>query len=373
MRRFWKQGVALAAVAAAISALCSSPAPAKPPAGGGGYVVRALDANPGTAYDIQGHADFAEVVGEVSNKARYWQLDGTGNIVASVDLSSPATAAYSAASGINSDGLIVGWYDRGDNTYCALAWASSGSDPIELPVPAGVRFAGADHINDNWLVIGWFAPSSGLTSLVAWQLALDDNGKLTCVDHIVIATAETGVILRGGLNNDGYVVNNLGERAWRWQVVWDDTLGLVVVSGQQLRAEPSIATGINQAGTVCGTYVNANTGRSEGYALKLDGTFHKLNLKVASYEQAYADATAINDASPVQVAGEVEVWRGNRFSRSPSVLWDLNGGVVTLPLNDYSSSLTTKPIFALDDSGWAVGTAELVTRNQFLPFLLKPR
>lgn len=54
---------------------------------------------------------------------------------------------------------------------------------------------------------------------------------------------------------------------------------------------------------------------------------------------------------PVQVAGEADIWRGNTPVRSPSVLWDLNGGVTTLPLDDFGYALTFEPIFALENNG----------------------
>jgi hypothetical protein len=363
----------MASIVLTLALICSTPTDAKkptaPPGGGGGkdggsYSARFLDSVPGTAFDIAHHEDYTEVVGRIDpGIARYWLLDADGETVFFADL---AGNGSKGARAINRDGVIVGW-DIGADGARPVVWQDFVAPPLELPVPDGFTGGASAHdINDNLLVVGYLTPDNGVASVVAWQLDIV-NGFLVTRDTIVVATGdELGTV---SLNNNGFLAAAVDYHAWRWQVIWNPELGtaggLEVVSADHLFQ--GTVTGINEAGTVCGQY----TGALEGYVMTLDGDLTLFTLPVNGKENAsLVQATAINDAIPIQVAGSGDVWRGNQFTRSPTVIWDLDGDMVTLPLDD-SSPLVLNTIYALDDAGWGVGMSHDSTTH--LPVIVIPK
>ena len=370
----------ITAFALTIALLCLTPTHAKKPdkpgrgggdgEGGDSYAARFLDSAPGTAYDIAHHQDYVEVVGRIDpGIARYWMLDANGDTVLSVDL---VGSESQGALGINQVGVIVGWSLGADGAR-PVVWHDFLAEPFELPLPDGfVGHANAAFINNSLLVVGYLTPDEGDASIAAWQLHIVD-GVLVTRDAIIVATGNEFGAQTGGLNDNGYLATTLDDHVWRWQVVWNPALGtaggLEVLTADLLLQ--GVATGINEAGTVCGQSTGAP--EVEGFAMTLEGTLTLFTLPVKGKEKAsLVQATAINDATPVQIAGSGDVWRGNQFSRSPTVIWNLDGDTVTLPLDD-SSPTVLNTIYALDDAGWGVGMARDSDSSTHLPVIVIPR
>jgi len=383
------------AIAVAIGLCCSGEAwaakPVKPPPPPDpvSYTLVELSDNEGNVYDINQLDGGVEVVGilydasgEVEvRRAHYWMVDAAGNVLLSLDLPTlpptrPEATIHSGALAVNNHGVVVG-YQLEEEDFLAvrpLLWPHGAAAPIELPLPEGAVGASASSINDEGIVVGT-ASSLDEESLVAWKVAVVD-GVWTVHDTQTILTSPG--ILGAEVANSGYVCTNLNypdSRAHRLRLAWDgEQIWEVAGSRTQLFNVYSQAQGINEAGTVCGSY---NDGRSWAFVMNAAGMQLVLpqlpggRIGGQPYEIRNFAANGLNNASPLQVVGIGSIvikktleWRGD-----VGVLWNIGGSAVNL------DTATSRELYLNDinDAGWNVGDA--VDTEDFLlrqPVVLIP-
>jgi uncharacterized membrane protein len=254
-----------------------------------------------------------------------------------------------------------------------LLWPHGAAAPIALPLPAGASGASAASINDAGIVVGW-AYSGDDVSLVAWKVAVV-NGVWAVQDTEVILTSPVWLV---GLNitNRGYVCTSLNSRAHRLRLSWDDEqVWEVAGSRTQLFDISSQASGINEAGTVCGLYYDG--GRSWAFAMNVVGELLDLPQLpggrggTTRYEIRNNGASGLNNATPLQVVGTATIVIVDTFEDrgSVGVLWNVGAGAVDL------DAIASRDVYPHDsnDAGWIVGDA-VDTENFLLrqPVVLIP-
>jgi hypothetical protein len=313
-------------------------------------------------------------------RAHYWMVDAAGHVLLSFDLPTlsptlPGATVHSGARAVNNQGVVVGYQWEDDDCPDTppfldtrpLLWPQAAAAPIELPLPEGARGGNADSINDEGIVMG---TAFGLDEmiLVAWKTAVV-NGVGTVQDTQVILSAAGG-LLRGDIANSGYLSTTLvlsadpehyGDyRAYRLRLDWDDDeVWEVAGSRTQLFDFYSGASRVNEAGTVCGSYMDG--GRSWAFAMNAAGDLLDLaqlpggRIRGQTYEIHNDWASGLNNATPLQVVGKASIvivatfeGRGN-----VGVLWNVGTGAVNL------NAATSRDLFPHDinDAGWIVGDA----------------
>ena len=159
--------------------------------------------------------------------------------------------------------------------------------------------------------------------LVAWKVAVVD-GVAIVLDTQVILSAATAYASQ--VANSGYVSATIASeptnyRAFRLRLDWNaEEVWEVAGSRTQLFDVYSNAAGVNEAGTVCGTY---NDGGSRAFVMTVTGDFLELpelpggRIRGQPYVIRNEDANALNNASPLQVVGDADIvitetseWRG---------------------------------------------------------------
>lgn len=388
------------AITVAIGLCCSGEAwaakPVKPPPPPDPvtYTLVELSDSEGFVRDINQLDGGVEAVGILHDnsgeveirRAHYWMVDAAGDVLLSLDLQTlPPTLAeatvHSGALAVNNQGVVVGYQSEEEDFLAVrpLLWPHGAAAPIELPLPEGAVGAMASSINDAGIVVGT-AYSGDDQSLVAWKVAVV-NGVWTVQDTQIILSAP--VIGGNHVVNSGYVCTNVAanpayptdHRAHRLRLAWDgEQVWEVAGSRTQLLNIYSQAAGINEAGTVCGSY---NDGRSRAFVMNAAGTLLVLpqlpggRIGGQAYEIRNFAANGLNNASPLQVVGIGSIvikktleWRGD-----VGVLWNIGGSAVNL------DAATSRDLYLNDinDAGWIVGDA--VDTEDFLlrqPVVLIP-
>ncbi len=365
------------AIAVAIGLCCSGDAwaakPVKPPPPVTYRLVELSDSE-GNMFDINQLDGGVEAVGILHDnsgevevrRAHYWMVDAAGNVLLSLDLQTlpptlPEATVHSCALAVNNHGVVVGYQLEEMDVLAVrpLLWPHGAAAPIELPLPEGAVGANASSINDQGIVVG---TAYGLNdmSLVAWKVTVV-NGVWTVQDTETILTSPG--VLGAEVANSGYVCTNLNDpnsRAYRLRLAWDgEQVWEVAGSRTQLFDIYSQAQGINEAGTVCGSY---NDGRSWAFVMNAAGTLLVLpqlpggRIGGQAYEIRNFAANGLNNASPLQVVGRGSIvitktseWRGD-----VGVLWNIGGSAVNL------DTATSRDLYLNDinDAGWIVGDAE---------------
>lgn len=314
-------------------------------------------------------------------RAHYWMVDAAGHVLLSLDLQTlppvqPKAIVHSGAQAVNNHGVVVGYQLEETDVLAVrpLLWPHGAAAPIELPLPEGAVGADASSINDEGIVVGT-ASSLDEEILVAWKVAAV-NGVWTVQDTQIILTSPG--VLGAEVANSGYVCTNLNypdSRAYRLRLAWDgEQVWEVAGSRTQLFNIYSMAQGINEAGTVCGSY---NDGRSWAFVMNAAGTLLVLpqlpggRIGGQAYEVRNFAANGLNNASPLQVVGIGSIvikktleWRGDVGG-----LWNIGGSAVNL------DAATSRDLYLNDinDAGWIVGDA--VDTEDFLlrqPVVLIP-
>jgi len=343
------------------------------------YTLVELSDSEGYVRDINQLDGGVEVVGILHDnsgeaevrRAHYWMVDAAGHVLLSLDLQTlppvpPDAIVHSSAEDVNNQGVVVGYQvDQTDVLGIRpVLWATGASAPFELPLPEGASGAMAMSINDEGIVVGT-ARSLDTESLVAWKVTVV-NGVWTVQDTQKILIAPG--LLAAQVVNSGYVCTSVAAdpayptsyRAYRLKLAWDgEQVWEVAGSRTQLFNIYSQAQGINEAGTVCGSY---NDGRSWAFVMNAAGTLLVLpqlpggRIGGQAYEIRNFAANGLNNASPLQVVGRGSIvitktleWRGD-----VGVLWNIGGSAVNL------DTATSRDLYLNDinDAGWIVGDAE---------------
>jgi hypothetical protein len=158
--------------------------------------------------------------------------------------------------------------------------------------------------------------------------------------------------------------------SWDDEQVWE-----VAGSRTQLFDISSQASGINEAGTVCGLYYDG--GRSWAFAMNVVGELLDLPQLPGGrggrtrYEIRNNGASGLNNATPLQVVGTATIVIVDTFEDrgSVGVLWNVGAGAVDL------DAIASRDVYPHDsnDAGWIVGDA-VDTENFLLrqPVVLIP-
>ncbi|GLZ28302.1 hypothetical protein Lesp02_04920 [Lentzea sp. NBRC 105346] len=137
------------------------------------------------------------VVGQSGIRAVRWNTNGDIDWL-------PGPAKQCAANDINDSGVIVGTCDDSYNSF-AVRWNTDGSRPSLLPpLPDDTR-AGATGVNAEGLVVGWSANAAGERHAVAWS-----NGTTVRLG--------TGVSAANKVNDRGDISVTLDGHAVRWNL-----------------------------------------------------------------------------------------------------------------------------------------------------------
>ena len=337
MSRFWKQSVALLALAAVVGLWCFSPSLAKPP--GGGYTALVLDpklpqtADSILALDVNDHNSVVGYTSTASNEhhALFWTV--AGGKVTAFHLGSGAMA-----NGVNNHDAAVGLRGGTDGTM-AVYWPGPQVPPTDLLPPDGHVSSAARKINDHGFVVGGSRESGSMRDTpVAWRI-IESGGQPVVSQPLVLgrlaldkdAWAED-VGQAEEVENGVYAArvcgtaydSNDNERAVIWDVVsFVDAQGVPqmdVVSGPtDLGALPgdseSYGDAINKYGDVCGT---------PGFRKLFGQPIEPLLPPSSIQEPGFSHLGGINDKA--EVVGTY--YYG--FGYSAPILWRADGSATNL-------------------------------------------
>ena len=147
-------------------------------------------------------------------------------------------------------------------------------------------------------------------------------------------------------------------RACRLKLAWDDQqVWEIAGSWAQLFDIYSQAAGINEAGTVCGSY---NDGGSWAFVMNVAGDLLELpelpggRIRGQTYVIRNMCANALNNADALQVVGDGSIRIIETFESrgTVGVLWNVGSGAV-----DMTSAADGRQTYLHDinDAGWIVG------------------
>jgi uncharacterized membrane protein len=168
----------------------------------------------------------------------------------------PNGGANADALGLSSNGLIVGDADSSASSRQAVEWSTSGAITA-LPQPANTFQSQAFAVNASGVAVGDVVSSTdGDSHAVMWA-----NGKVTDLspgtvlglNAVANAISDSGVIVGGGGNGDGFVYQN--GTATDLNTLIAPTTGLTL----------GAATGVNSKGLIAGSATL--NGKSVGYIL----------------------------------------------------------------------------------------------------------
>ena len=109
------------------------------------------------------------------------------------------------AQDVNDSGVVVGEAQSASGR--SFAWAYTGGKVIKLPIPKGYTGAEATAINATGQVAGVLFTPNG-TAAAVWR-SVSANAEVNVLDAPGAATAF-------GISDDGVVVGQVGEHAYRW-------------------------------------------------------------------------------------------------------------------------------------------------------------
>jgi probable HAF family extracellular repeat protein len=168
-------------------------------------------------------------------------------------LQEPPGATSSEASGLNAQGVIVGFATVGD-TLRALLWPSATAAPVQLPGFGGA-YSLAQSINDDNVVLGAAQDLAGDTVVVTWQPTAGSYGVTRIVARPDSASPADTVgqdYAPTGINDHGQIAGNLpsdpGETSgFFWSKEALDTI-------EAPTGGTTDANGINNLGMVVGSF-----------------------------------------------------------------------------------------------------------------------
>jgi hypothetical protein len=391
------------AIAVLIGWVCASPVAAqkgKPPKPGGSTTYKTvwLSSNQGWASATNQLADgVVEVVGMIRDnsgaseirRAHYWMVEPAGNVLLSINLETlppvlSGATVHSDALDVNNHGVVVGSQSEETDVLVVrpVLWPSGADAPIALPLPAGAVWGNASSINDAGIVVGTVAYSVDVKTLVAWKVAVVD-GLWTVQDTQIILDTNTPGLMSAHVVNSGYVCTNVAVaptapwdyRAYRLKLAWDgEQVWEVPDSRTQLFNVYSTANGINEQGTVCGSY---NDGRSRAFVMNAAGNLLTLpqlpggRIGGQQYEVRNCVAYGLNNASPLQAVGlaNIVITKTSEMRGDVGVLWNVGGSAVDL---DAATSQDVTP-YDINDGGWiAANAVETQSPQRHRPIVLIP-
>lgn len=258
-------------------------------------------------------------------RAARWSVDlATDNVTAAVELSPLAGNGYSAAYGLNDNGVVVG--ESGDNADAAIVavyWPSGSTAAVKL-TPLAAGNSAAHGINSAGRVVGEATSAGGKTVPVTWA------GTGTApVALAMLSGGTTGSAY--SVSDDGVIVGESEAaggaiRAVRWKVdAATGTVGAPTDLGALSGHVKSVAMGVNRDGIIVGESESASgeihvvTWR-EGSLLGIPTGFDIDDLGVAGTSSSGA---AINDS------GWIVGWSNDNNSIPRNALWNAFGSPMT--------------------------------------------
>lgn len=394
MRRFWRQAVAVLALAAAVGLWCLSPALAKKPSGGGGgggggtpttkpYRLVKLPGG-GSGYGLSMNqldplSGTVEIVGRGGDGlAHYWRVadSGTDPVLIDFSLALPPNSDRSNANDVNDSGVIVGYtlLSEDAGSLRAVFWPDAVSDPVELPVPDGFDGAAyAEAVNSSGIVVGYLHHSSGAVELAAWQILEDAFGPYGSSPTVFPWTGWVGF----DVNDAGWVAATSTldgtQKAQRFQLVWNGTHFTIAAGGGNVFGPDVVESNtlaINQRGDVAGEQVNdeiiSNVGiTSNVFAMSVSGTLLNLPTSIGKNSRVVgvSSVSGINDATAahaVQVLAEVRTRDKSGYVNAPRWCVFEEHGTATI-LEDATALPAglayLDNLSALNDASWICGAA----------------
>ncbi|NUQ63011.1 MAG: hypothetical protein HUU20_11005 [Pirellulales bacterium] len=387
MCRFWKQGVALLAVAAGL--WCLSPTLAKPPGGGGGNspsytIVKLDDANgaysDGIALGINNRINnLTEVVGYVHDpalggalRAACWELATSGGTIRStlsILNGIPDVVEPSDAYAVNDAGEIVGLgFEPGGEEGLALYWSGANAIPLLLPPLAGDNESIALAINIDGVICGRSNIRGGVHRAVVWRINLIGGSPVVWGP---VALPDTGAGSRAYSMNDNdsfgvAAVSGVDDGAavvWSVQSLADGSLTVSPIP--IIFDDGAEANGINDADTACG-YLYGTTVE----AVVWTGSSRRILNRAKFVTEAYA--SDINNNGAIVGTGH---YRRNFDVGDRAVVWpSATSSMILLDKFLVSSPFTTLlQAEAVNDQGQIAGWGWMGGVAQYGAFVAVPK
>jgi hypothetical protein len=375
MSRFWKQGIALVALAAAMGLLCLSPSLAARPGGGGttgpSYQIVELDSAGGLfegyPFDIN---NAGLIVGGGTGSAACWTVTKTDTTVTTTLHLLDGEGAF----GVNDAGEIVG-----SSNETAAYWENRNAAPQPLPVPMGSTRSIAEAINSTGVICGWaeFSDAGGQRSQVAlvWRVTAEGIwGPLVLPALAPLDSTAAFAVNDNDAHDAALVVGQEWESstgvgaglAWSVTSLPDGSLTVDPVP-DVLDAQAS-GTGVNDSGVICG-YVYPD-------AVVWDGTSKRILDRSATIS-AFGGRKACNSANAYAInAGGVIVGRGSFAPYSKAVVWPSASAAMILLdkfLNKNVRFTELNSASAVNDAGEIVGSGWDNNRSFHPAYLAIPK
>ncbi len=222
--------------------------------------------------------------GDVSGNSQAFFHDGTLHVLGTLG------GANSAATGINPGDVVVGWSEMADGSTHAFRWTAAGGMQ-DLGLPDGTQNAWATAINRAGVIVG-YANDGSSDHACLW----DGTGP-----HLLDSASSRAL----ALNDANQVVGWADHDAILWdgpdRTVLDAPTGacsLADIAGTNIL----VATGINDAGQVCGNAYD-NEGRPNGTPARLQPGAARATADFRSYVFAWtltlANAPVVTGVPPV--------------------------------------------------------------------------
>ena len=391
MWRFWKQGMVMLALAAAMALWCLSSLAA--PGGGGTsrYTLVPLDTRPG--YQWSGVNDINEsgdAVGwledaDGSAEAVAWEVTLTGGAVSvaqyALPLPSDQVVVGSDALGVNDFGEIVGNITvvgvDGSTLRTAVYWQDAASPPVTLAPLPGHRHSMATSINNGGLVVGVSAGAIPDTNrhAVAWKIGTPGSAEAEPLDLGTLAGAtysEAADVNNADALGIAQVVGTSGDKDFFLRaVLWEiDVITFAVIRGPVdlgfLRNERPISQGdaINDQGTTCGDSGQIAFREADG------GTMQQL----VQFKPGQTYAYGINNHNEIVGHNRHYDRRTGVFLGTYGVLWQADGKVVNL--DSFIGSSGWYHIHdgkAINESSWIVGHGAIGAPGESRALVIVPK
>ncbi len=160
-----------------------------------------------------------------------------GFITLNVNCATCGSVTYSAASGINNNGDVVGYFANGSSQYYGFSYHNGVYTPIFV---SGADYVFPQGINDNGDIVGRYYQGGEY-----YGFLLPNGGTLTSFS---IAPGSNTMLM--GINNSGVMVGQFGNGAAMSGFSWDGAnLITVQADGRQTNFSD-----INNSGVIAGNY-----------------------------------------------------------------------------------------------------------------------
>ncbi len=291
-------------------------------------------------------------------QATAWMAD-TVNATATrgdlVDLD-PA-AGFSAAYGVNDNGVIVGESTDTAVTpaFLPVLWTDKDTVAVSLGLGTGTAVGGAAYsINAGGLIVGELTETDGTTTAALW--VRDNAGVVTGPTPL---TTTDPLVTFVSISSSAYFVDDLGNivgeateaNGTSHAVMWTAPAGTqasftdLLETGGELG---SVAYGINSLGQIVGEYENLSGVHAAIWTVN-QGVVSRIDLD-ATTSTFSSSAFAISETAAPQIIGQVG---------SAPVLWDSRTAVpTTFQTLMPSRGATDSQLHDLNDEGVVVGIAD---------------